>query len=117
MGMNRSKYLADFLIHKGFIADCVGILPETKNLVTQKIVDSSDVLIFVLPRVREKFLQHFKIEKQKIITLNVEDRLDILCPEKPSFTPVEAKEAYERLVYPKLRRQIEEYLPLLQSLS
>ena len=117
MGMNRSKYLADFLMEKGYDTDCAGILIETKNSVTQKRVDDSDVLIFVLPRVQEKFLQHFRIEKQKIITLNVEDRLDILCPEKPNFTPVEAKEAYERLVYPKLRRQIAKYIPLLQSLS
>jgi len=113
MGMNRSKYLADFLTEKGFIATCAGILPETKNLATQERVNDSDVLIFVLPRIQEKFLQRFTVGEQKIITLNVEDCLDILCPEKSDHTPEEIKEVYERLVYPELIKQITEYIPLL----
>lgn len=113
MGRNRSKYLADYLTDKGFVADCAGILQETKNLVTQEKVDQSEILIFVMPRIQEKFLRQFNICKQKIITLDVEDRLDILCPEKDSHTPDEAKEVYETKVYPELRKQIAEYIASL----
>jgi lipopolysaccharide biosynthesis glycosyltransferase len=35
-------------------------LIESKNIVTQERVDESHVLIFALPRIQEKFLQHFK---------------------------------------------------------
>lgn len=113
--MNRSKYLADFLVKKGFIADSAGILPETKNLATQKRVNESDILIFVMPRIREKFLKQFKIGKQEIITLNVEDRLDILCPDKTGIIPADAQKIYETLVYPELRKQIAKYIPLLET--
>jgi len=113
MGMNRSKYLADYLTGLGFKADCAGILPETKNLATQEKIDQSDILIFVMPRIKEKFLKQYKINKQEIITLDVEDRLDILCPEKDSHTPSEAKEVYEAKVYPKLIQQITEHISSL----
>ncbi|MFH0891279.1 MAG: hypothetical protein V1867_00695 [Candidatus Falkowbacteria bacterium] len=113
MGRNRSKYLADYLTGKGFIADCAGISPETKNLATQDKIDQSDILIFVMPRIKEKFLRLYKIHKQEIITLDVEDRLDILCPEKDSHSPSEAREVYEEKVYPELIKQITEHMASL----
>lgn len=113
MGMNRSKYLANFLSEQGLYASCAGILAETKNLVTQDQIDQSDVLIFVMPRIQEKFLLNFQVKQQRIITLNVEDRLDLICPDKINPSPEEIQEIYSTKVYPELERQISDYLPSL----
>ena len=111
MGMNRSRYLADFLREKGCDADCAGILTETKNQVTQERVDQSDMLVFVLPRIKEKFLDRFSVDTQRIITLDVEDRIDILCPDAGDFTFEEKQTIYKQFVYPKLEKQIANYFP------
>lgn len=115
MGMNRSKYLANFLTGQGLEADCAGILPETKNIVTQERVDRSDVLIFVQPRIREKFFLKFRANKQIIITLEVEDRLDKICPELVTPSPETITEIYRSKVYPALEKQLEPYLESLRN--
>lgn len=111
MGMNRSRHLAGFLREKGHDADCGGILPETKNQVTQERVDQSDVLVFVLPRIKEKFLDRFTVDAQQIITLDVEDRIDILCPDEGELTQEEKQTIYQQRVYPELEKQIAGYFP------
>lgn len=111
MGMNRSRHLAGFLREKGYNADCAGILPETKNQVTQERVEQSDVLVFVLPRIKEKFLDRFTVNAQRIITLDVEDRIDLLCPDAGDLSQEEKQAIYRERVYPELEKQIAVYFP------
>lgn len=111
MGMNRSRHLAGFLREKGYDTDCAGILPETKNQVSQERVDQSDVLVFVLPRIKEKFLDRFSVNTQQIITLDVEDRIDLLCPDAGELTQEEKQAIYQERVYPELEKQIGSYFP------
>ena len=115
MGMNRSKYLANYLKDKGLDADCGGILVhETKNPVTQEKVDASSVIIFVQQRIKEKFLMQFTVGQQQIITLDVEDRIDIIAPQQENLSKEEIQLLYATLVYPKLEEQIESYSSLLK---
>ena len=116
MGMNRSKYLAEYLRGKGYECDYAGILPETKNLVSQERVDGADVLIFIQPRIQEKFLWEFKTKGQRIITLDVEDRVCVLRPENTEMSGVEYLEFQKRHVYTELERQIEKFLPFEKGL-
>ena len=93
MGMNRSRHLAEYLKVKGYDCDFAGILTETKNLVTQERVDAADILIFVLPRIYEKFLWDFHVGEQRVIVLDVEDRMDVLMPEMTEFSAEEYQQA------------------------
>ncbi|MFH1089017.1 MAG: hypothetical protein V1716_01170 [Candidatus Uhrbacteria bacterium] len=125
-GRNRSRYLANYLEQKGYDVKFAGVLPEGDNLVTQKMVDWSQVIIFVTPETQESFAQHFTIDNQQLITLNVEDRIEILAPNKPNPsnplipeikvqttypTTEEWTQIQEEKVYPELEKQIDKYLP------
>ena len=54
----------------------------------------------------------FTVDKQKIITLDVEDRIDLLCPDQKELNRQETLEVYQRFVYPELEKQIAVYLPI-----
>jgi len=110
-GRNRSRHLASYLEQKGYETKFGGVLPEGENLVTQDMVDWSQVIIFVTPETQESFIKLFFISHQKVITLNVEDRLKILAPNKPNPTAEEWTQIQEEKVYPELERQIDKYLP------
>jgi len=110
-GRNRSKYLASYLEQKGYEVKFAGISPESDNLVTQEMVNWSQVIIFIKPEIKEYFSQHFLVSNQQLITLDAEDRLEILAPDKPNPTAEEWTQIQKEKVYPELERQIEKYLP------
>jgi len=110
-GKNRSKYLADYLKQKGYETKFGGVYPQSPNPVTQDTVDWSHVIIFVKPEIEKYFFQHFVTNNQKIITLDVEDRMEILAPDKQNLTAEEWTEIQQKQVYPELERQVEKYLP------
>lgn len=112
-GKNRSKYLANYLEKKGYTVKFGGIVEETNNRITQGSVDSANVIIFVETRVEKSFLKRYKLGQQRAIVLDVDDRVEILAPDKKEVTPEEWAQLQEKMVYPELERQIEKYLPLI----
>ena len=110
-GKNRSAYLASYLKEKGYLVQYGGIYPESGNLITQEIVDWADILIFVKPQTREDFDKRFRKGAQKLITLDVEDRISVLAPKKEDINDEEWTKIQQEMVYPKLKSQIDKYLP------
>jgi len=112
-GKNRSAHLASYLQKKGYEVKFGGINPECDNPVTQGMVDWGDILIFVQPQTKKGFLERLRVDEQKMITLDVEDRIEILVPNKKGLTGEEWVKIQQERVYPELEKQIEKYLPLL----
>jgi len=111
-GKNRSGYLASYLKKKGYKTKFGGIYPESENPITQETVDQGNVLIFIQPQTKKDFLEKFKVSSQKIITLDVEDRVSVLMPDKEEWTDEEWLQFQKERVYPELEKQMEQYLPL-----
>lgn len=110
-GKNRSAHLASYLDQKGYPVKYGGIFPESENPLTQSMVNWANVLIFVQPQTRNDFDKDFHVGNQQVITLNVEDRISVLAPEKQNITPEEWTKIQQAKVYPELERQINSYLP------
>lgn len=111
-GKNRSGYLAEYLKQKGYSVQNGGIYKESDNPVSSEMVDWSEVIIFVQPQTKEDFEKLFRISGQKIIILDVEDRLSILVPNNQKMIPEEWVKLQQEKVYPELERQINKHLPL-----
>jgi len=75
------------------------------------MVNWSEVIIFVQPQTKEEFEKRFKIAEQEIVILDVEDRISVLAPWKKSISPEEWTRIQKEKVYPKLKKQIDKYLP------
>lgn len=111
-GRNRSKYLASYLEYKGYLVKFGGIEIQGNNPITVAMVDWSDVIVFVHSEVKENFLKQFELGKQRVIILDVEDRVEFLAPERKKLSSEEWNTIQQQYVYSELERQIEEYLPL-----
>lgn len=111
-GKNRSGYLASYLGQKGYTVKFAGINPETDNPVTQDLVDWSTVIIFIQPQIKTEFLTRFRADKQRLITLDVEDRIEVLAPNEKGIAMDRWLKIQRELVYPELEKQIDPYLSL-----
>lgn len=113
-GMNRSKYLAEYLREKGYTTDYGGVKEDGQNPLKQSQIEWSDIIITVRQKIKEKLLERFNVGDRKIISLEVIDN--------PKYFPYEqriiAKDSWdafqEQFVYPKLREQIQPYLKELE---
>ncbi|MFH2097331.1 MAG: hypothetical protein ABII24_02180 [bacterium] len=110
-GKNRSVYLASYLGQKGYPVKYGGIYTESDNQITQELVDWANIVIFVQPQTKRDFEEQFRINKQKVIILDVEDRIAVLAPEKENITPEEWTKIQQEKVYPELEKQIDKHLP------
>jgi len=110
-GKNRSAYLAKYLEQKGYSVKYGGIFKESDNPIIQDKVDWSDILVFVQPQTKKYFKKLFQVGDQKIIVLDVEDRMSFLAPEKENLSPEEWTQIQKEKVYPELEKQIDQYLP------
>ena len=111
-GKNRSQYLADYLQQKGYEAKAGGILSGNDNMITQEMVDAAETIIFVQPKIKADFLKLFQTDSQQLLALDVEDRLDIIAPDKKEITDAQWLQLQQQLVYPELEKQMQKYLPL-----
>jgi predicted protein tyrosine phosphatase len=111
-GKNRSSYLALYLQQKGYEVKFGGVYYEGYNQITQNTVDWSKAIIFIQPQIKKDFLKRLRINNQKIITLNIEDRMSVLAPDKNELTEKEWNRIQQKYVYPELERQIEKHLPI-----
>jgi predicted protein tyrosine phosphatase len=111
-GNNRSRYIATYLERKGYATRFGGLDEKSHTRITQADVNWSNVLIFVQPQIQRLFLKRFRVNNQRIISLDVEDRIEILSPNKRKLTGEEWMKIQRKRVYPELENQIGKFLPL-----
>ncbi len=111
-GVNRSKYLAEYLREKGYSTRYGGIVFFALNKLKKSDVDWADIIIFM--RKHHKLLFNLKFSKKgkKIISLEIIDNPAKFFFEYPEIVNMDYWEIQKKITYPEIRRQIDKYLPL-----
>lgn len=109
-GKNRSKYLAEYLIQKGYDADYAGVEQSDQKELSKKF-DAANIIVTVHGSVRERLLQNFNIRGKRHIDLEAEDRPEFVMPERQQLSGNDWIAFQNNFVYPKLKEQIDKYLP------
>lgn len=106
-GKNRSRFLAEYLLKKGYVADYAGV--ENAQAKTQAKIDACDVIVSVHPTVVKKLKSDFDLKGKKVIELDVDDRpQEVLCLIKPLQGDAWL-EFQKRYVFSKLVEQIDKF--------
>lgn len=122
MGLNRSKYLAEYLREKGYdtrygeIGPC-RIDPESKNPVKKEDIEWADIIITARKKHRPILNNNFGVKDKKIICLDLTDSRKAMGEIYPEFKNIEQDEFNQKWIYPQLRKEIERYLPLTKKSS
>ncbi len=101
-GMNRSRYLAEYLNSLGYNTIYGGVREEPNVL--QSKIDQADIIISVTPEITDK-LHTFNLSSRKVIGLDVNDKTDSLSGD--AWCSFQSSS-----VYPRLKAQIDKHLPL-----
>lgn len=111
-GMNRSRYLAEYLVEKGYKdVEFAGIKdPEHRKI--QSAIDRADIIITVVNSVRDALHEQYQLDGKRMIDLHVEDRPEIVLPGTLHLLGDEWLQFQRGYVYPELKKQLDEYLPL-----
>jgi len=116
-GLNRSKYLAEYLRRKGYSTKYGGV-EEFKesyykaNLIDQKKVDWADIIIVVRKRLIQLSKKKFPKLKKKIIVLDVTDSKRLIPEDKAHLRDLNYVSFQKKWTRPRLREAIKKYLPL-----
>ncbi|MFH1170920.1 MAG: hypothetical protein V1778_00040 [bacterium] len=108
-GRNRSKYVAEYLRTKGYATDFAGILDETENQVTPTRMRWAEKILVVEPSIAKELKRQFPEEKNKIVSINVDDRT--ARPGVAGLTGDEWTRHQEEVVYPNLLQAVDRLLP------
>ncbi|MFA5129707.1 MAG: hypothetical protein WC477_02165 [Patescibacteria group bacterium] len=110
-GKNRSRYLADYLVEKGYQdVKHAGVMdPDHEKI--QKEIDWADIIIYVSHHIHDDVLAEYRVENKREIILEVEDRPEIVLPDHRHLQDIEWSEFQKEYVYPALKEQLEKYLP------
>ena len=116
-GMNRSRYLSNYLRRKGYSAKFGGIEPYENpkykwNPVSQKKIDWADVIVIIRKRLIPVIKRKFRIKGKKLIILDVTDSPRLIPKEFRHLRSENHKEFNKKWTYPQLRKAIKPYLPL-----
>ena len=118
-GMNRSKYLAEYLRRKGYSTRNGGVEPyenpEYKwNPVSQEKIDWAEVIIIVRKRLMPKLNRKFNLKGKKLIVLNVTDSKRLIPERFRKLRELNHKEFNKKWTHPELRKAIKPYLPIVK---
>ena len=116
-GLNRSKYLAEYLRRKGYSTRFGGVEgfddPKMEwNPITQKLIDWSDIVIVVRKRLREVLRKKFKIKSKKIVVVDVTDSKRLIPEELSHLRDLDYLTFQKKWTRPQLRKAIKPHLPL-----
>jgi predicted protein tyrosine phosphatase len=118
-GLNRSKYLAQYLSGKGYSTKHGGVEgyigwdgKDIANYLTPEVVDWADVIIIVRKRVSQIFKKKFKTKGKKIIVFDITDSKRLISEQYPDAKNWTRDEMNKKITYPRLREAIKPFLPL-----
>lgn len=121
MGLNRSKYLAEYLREKGYDTKYGGvgpcrIDPEPKNPIKKEDIEWADIIITARKKHKPILNNNFGVKDKKIICLDITDSRKAMGEIYPEFKNIEQNEFNQKWTYPQLRKEIERCLPLTKKL-
>ena len=111
-GLNRSKYIAEYLRRKGYSTKYGGLEPlifnelDITNYLNQKKVDWADIIIVVRKRLVGILKKNFKTKNKKIISFDITDSKRLISEEKPEYKNLTKEQMNKLITYPRLRKQI-----------
>jgi predicted protein tyrosine phosphatase len=116
-GLNRSKYLAEYLGRKGYKTRYGGAEgfedPNMKwNPISQEDVDWADIIITVRKRLKDVLQNKFNIGKNKFIEINVTDSKRLIPEALAHLKELDYISFQKKWTYPQLRKAIKPFLPL-----
>ena len=116
-GLNRSKYLAGYLRRKGYSTRYGGLEKEDninvkQRLIIQKDIDWADIIIIVRPRLKNIISKKFKVQRKKIIVLDVTDSRKIVIQKNSHLENLSYIEFQKKWTRPQLRKAIKKYIKL-----
>ncbi|MBS3092089.1 hypothetical protein J4466_01575 [Candidatus Pacearchaeota archaeon] len=117
MGINRSKYLANYLKNKGYRTRYGGIgfgiiHEKAHNPFKQEDIDWAEVIIVVRKKHKPLLKKHYKVKGKRIIVLDVTDSRKIIGGKYSHLNNLDHPTFNRMWTYPQLRKAIKPYLPL-----
>ena len=116
-GLNRSKYLAEYLRRKGYSTRFGGVegFDDSNmkwNPITQKLVDWADIIIVVRERLKDSLKKKFKTKDKKIVVVDVTDSKKLIPEELSHLRDLDYLTFQKKWTRPQLRKAIKPHLPL-----
>jgi predicted protein tyrosine phosphatase len=114
-GINRSKYLAEYLRRKGYSTRFGGVEYKGERnfkALKQEDVDWADIIILARKRLEPILKRKVKIKNKKLILLNVTDSKRLIPDKLAHLRKLPYIEFQKKWTRPQLRKAIKEYLPM-----
>jgi predicted protein tyrosine phosphatase len=118
-GLNRSRYLAQYLRRRGYSTRHGGVEgyigwggKDIANYLSQKDIDWADIIIIVRKRVAQILKKKFNTKGKKVIIFDITDSKRLISEKYPEAKNWTKEEMNKKITYPKLREAIKPYLPL-----
>lgn len=116
LGMNRSKYCANWLSEKGFETQFGGVDKGALNPLTEDMILWADAIVIARDRHKELLNQKFVLARKKTqYVLGVSDSLDMVPTEYKRLLGLPDDEFHKEWTYPHLETALNELLPRLQK--
>lgn len=113
-GRNRSRLLKQHLRKKGYRSHAIGV--NGKCQFAERRLKNAKVVISVHPEIEEQITEMYGIEKEKMITLDVEEMTSSF--EKGKRIDGESWLEHRRaIIIPELKRQIKKHMPSLERVA
>jgi predicted protein tyrosine phosphatase len=122
MGLNRSKWVANYLKEKGYETRYGGIGPckfdsEPANPVDPKDLEWADIIIAARGKHEVVLKEKYRIKNKKIIVLEVSDSRYKAYLKNPAWKEISQEDYNKIWTYPKLKEALEPHVPLEKYLK
>ncbi len=116
MGLNRSKYLAEYLAKKGYKTKYGGvgpcrIDPEPANPAKKEDMDWADIIITARKKHKPILINEFGVKNKRIICLDITDSRKAMSEIYLEFKDISQEEFNKKWTHPQLEKAINEFLP------
>jgi predicted protein tyrosine phosphatase len=122
MGLNRSKWVANYLKEKGYETRYGGIGPckfdsEPANPIDPKDLEWADIIIAARGKHEVVLKEKYRIKNKKIIVLEVSDSRYKAYLKNPAWKEISQEDYNKIWTYPKLKEALGPHLPLEKYLK
>lgn len=108
-GINRSKYLANYLRKKGYSMKFGGIKEYAETPITLKKIEWADLIIFAQEKHKKWFEEKFGKLKKPYLIFNVRDSGNDVPENKKDLLELSRKDFNRKWTHPNLRKAVKKY--------